>query len=58
MATRAESERANRAWYDEHHRQIAERAGLSIQEFRSKSEITRLDILRDPERYRIESGEG
>lgn len=57
MATRAESERANRAWYDERDRQIAERAGLTLQEFRSKAETARQDIMRDPERYKVESRE-
>ena len=57
MATRAENERANRIWYEEYHRQISGRAGLTLQEFRAKPETTRGEILRDPERYRIESKE-
>lgn len=49
---RAALDRANREWFEQRDRRIAEQAGLTLTEFRSKSEAVRARIISDPIKYK------
>lgn len=52
---RAEYDRANAAWYLERDKRVAQRAGLTLQDFRGKAEVVRGKIMADPEAYKRET---